>query len=90
MPVMVVWTRRDGVRLRESAETEDVSMHGALLRLEARLAPGTPLNLSRPDTLLKAPGHVVRTIIRLTPAVLHCVAIELSVPAGEFWEEKVS
>lgn len=84
IPVEVAWTSKDGLQVQEHAETEVVSQHGALLRMGTRLAPGTQLDLRRPNT-----GHASKAKVvgvgNPSSDGLARVAVELTSPSDSFW-----
>lgn len=84
VPVQVVWTTKDGVRVQEAAQTEVVNQHGALLKMEASLAVGTRVEISRPAVGRSLKARVVGSF---SPGKdgLPRVAIELLVPTVDFW-----
>jgi hypothetical protein len=88
LPVTVVWTNRAGMRVREPAETQAISRHGALLRvllsLRTGIPVGTDVELHRPGTADKAAARVVwASEPRPDGAVL--VGVELAQPSDTFW-----
>jgi hypothetical protein len=84
VPLDVVWRRSDGVRVRESAHTEVVSAHGALLRINLHLPRGTEVELIHHKTRQSARAHVVATYPNQPDGVPR-IAVELSVPSSTFW-----
>lgn len=83
VPMVVVWTRKDGLRLRERAETKDISVHGALLQVATPLGISTEVELSRPGTTSRFWTRVVR-IDNRGPQGVTWIGIELSDPADAF------
>jgi len=84
VPVDVVWRRSDGVRVRESAHTEVVNAHGALLRINTHLSRGTEVELIHHKTHQSTRARVVSTYPNQPDGVPR-VAVELSVPSATFW-----
>jgi hypothetical protein len=80
----IVWHSGEGIYVREQAETENVSPHGALLRLK----PATPL--SQTISLRPAGGgswQVAKVKRRETdsPDGWTHIAIDLAEPSEAFW-----
>lgn len=84
IPIDVVWRRSDGVRVRESAHTEVVNAHGALLRINIHLPRGTEVELIHHKTRQSTRAHVVATY-PTQPDGVPRIAVELSVPSATFW-----
>jgi hypothetical protein len=84
IPVEVVWTSKDGLQVQESAETEVVSKHGALLRMSTRLPSNVQVELRRPASGQKAKARVVGAG-NPSPDGLARVAVELDAPCDTFW-----
>lgn len=84
MPVEVKWVAKDGLVVQEQAETEVVSQHGAMLRMKARLAPGTQVELRRPSAHQAAKAKIVG-VGNPSPDGLARVAVEMTVPSDAFW-----
>jgi hypothetical protein len=82
--VDVEWRRKDGLRVRESAETEVVSAHGALLRLGVQIRPQTELILKELTTHQSVPARVVR-VSPPAPDGIARLAVELATPSETFW-----
>jgi hypothetical protein len=83
-PVDVEWKRTDGLRVREAAQAEVVSTHGALLRLQAIPPRDSEVKLKQPS------GHqsVAARVVRVEPARadgVPRVAVELAAPSPAFW-----
>lgn len=83
--VDVEWKRGDGLRIREPAETEVVSAHGAMLRLRARIHPKTEIILRQLSSRQAVPARVVHVAAAGADG-LPRVGIELASPNEAFWE----
>lgn len=82
--VDVEWKRADGLRVRETAEAEVVSTHGALLRLKAIPPPDSEVKLKQPA----GPQSATARVVRVEPAGadgVPRVAVELAAPNPSFW-----
>jgi hypothetical protein len=85
----IMWHTGEGIYVRESAETENVSPHGALLRLK----PATPV--SQTVSLRAASGgswqsaQVKRFESRSPDGWTH-VAVDLAEPSEAFWGVSLS
>ncbi len=84
IPVEVVWTRQDGVRVIEHAQTEIVNRHGALLHVETPIPIATQVKLLRPRQGLSTPARVVAKYPSQQDG-LSRLAVELAVPSEKFW-----
>ncbi len=84
VPVDVSWTAGDGVQHKESAKTEEVNAHGAMLRLKTPPPLSTEIELARPSLGKSAPARVVRLGNRGHDGLTQ-VAVELAVPSHDFW-----
>lgn len=85
IPVEISWASREGVRVREHAETEVVNAQGGLLRLKTRIPANVgEVEITRPQTHQKAKGRVI-SVSAPGPDRLVRVGVELAVPAQEFW-----
>ncbi len=84
-PVDVEWRRHDGLRVRESAETEVVSAHGGLLRLKAQIQPQTQIILRELTSHETLPARVI-WVIPAGQDGLPRIAVELSTPSETFWK----
>ncbi len=83
-----MWHSGEGIYVRETAETENVSSHGALLRLK----PATPLSQT---ISLRAGGGSwrlarVKRCESKTPDGWTHVAIDLAEPSEAFWGVSLS
>jgi hypothetical protein len=76
--------RQDGVRVKESAETEEVNAHGALLRMSAHLSLKTLVVLTHRITNKATPAQVVRVSAAQEDEKLR-IAVELEEPSETFW-----
>ncbi len=84
IPLEVAWTRQDGVRVIEHAQTEIVNRHGALLHVETPIPTATQVKLLRPHQGLSTPARVVGKYPSQQDG-LSRIAVELSVPSEQFW-----
>ena len=84
IPLEVAWTRQDGVRVIEHAQTEIVNRHGALLHVETPIPIATQVKLLRPRQGLSTPARVVDKYPHQQDG-LSRIAVELSVPSEKFW-----
>lgn len=84
VPVDVVWTRSDGLRVREPAHTEVVNAHGALLRIDAKLHLGTEVQLIHRKTHNSTRARVVNIYPPEKDGVPR-IAFELTEPSETFW-----
>jgi hypothetical protein len=84
IPVELVWTRKDGVRVRESTETEVISPNGALLRTKTHIPPGTEVELIHHKTRQSTQARVVGTRPSPQNGTLR-IAVEVAVPSETFW-----
>ncbi len=82
--VDVTWVSKDGIRVRESAETEVVSQHGAMLKMETKLSIGSQLELTRSSIGKAVKARVVGTSNPGQDGMAR-VAVELSLPSDNFW-----
>jgi hypothetical protein len=76
--------RQAGVRVKESAETEEVNAHGALLRMSAPLPLKTLVVLTHRITNKSTPAQVVRVSAAQEDGKLR-IAVELEEPSETFW-----
>lgn len=89
LPTEIMWHSGEGIYVRETAETENVSPHGALLRLK----PATPVSQS--ISLRAAAGgswqaaQVKRSESRSPDGWTH-IAIDLAEPSEAFWGVSLS
>lgn len=80
--LVVGWDKGDGIYVRKKARTENVSGHGALLRLEHTL----PLHMI--VALDHAGSATVARVVRCEPPKAEGwapVAVELAYPSQAFW-----
>jgi len=80
----VEWRRKDGLRVRESAETEVVSAHGALLRMNVQIRPKTEVILKELTTHQTVPARIVRVDPPAQDGIAR-IAVELTTPSETFW-----
>jgi hypothetical protein len=81
LPLDVAWRGPDNVLAREAAETLEVNIYGAVLRMTTHPPAGTRIELTNRLSQEVAPAHV--TGVR--PSKLGGVAVELLVPSETFW-----
>ncbi len=84
MPVDVVWDTGAGVRVREQGQTEVVSRHGALLKMETTLPASTQVDILRPSIGSAARARVVLATERGRDGMVR-IAVELANPRADFW-----
>ena len=84
IPVLVAWTNKDGIRIKEEAHTEVVSRHGAMLRLKGSMQVGSEVEVSRPQVQQATRGKVV-WVGKPDAEGIGRVAVELSETSDEFW-----
>ena len=84
VPVDVTWTREDGVRVKEPAETEVVNAHGALLRVNVRLPLKMEVVLTNRQTQQSTRARVVRNYPPREDGKLP-IAFELLEARETFW-----
>lgn len=84
VPVQVVWKSDDGVEVKENAETEVVSAHGALLRMKAPITLAREVQIIRASQRLSASARVVGMYPARADGLVR-VAVELGVPSETFW-----
>jgi len=82
--VDVEWKRKDGLRVRESAQTEVVSAHGALLRMDVQIRPQSEVILRQLTTHQTVPARVVGVSPPAQDGFAR-VAVELMTPSETFW-----
>lgn len=83
-PVKVAWHTQDGTFAKEQAETEDISEHGALLRMKHGFLVREVVVLSRD----RATDWTMARVMRCGPPRPEGwipVAVELAVPSQTFW-----
>ncbi len=84
VPVEVAWRTGAGVRVLEDAQTEVVSQHGALLKIETPLPVAAQVEVIRPAIGRAAQARVV-TVSQPSEDGMVRIAIELAIPSAEFW-----
>lgn len=84
IPVLVSWTTKDGVRIKEEAHTEVVSRHGAMLRVRGSMTMGAEVELTRPQVHQATKAKVV-WVGKPDAEGFSRVGLELTVPSPEFW-----
>lgn len=83
-PVRLTWATKDGVCVTEQAQTEEISAHGAMLRMKSRLPISTEVELSHPRTRQSTRARVVG-MRSPEPDGSVRIAIEFTVPNETFW-----
>ena len=81
VPLDVAWRGPDNVLLREAAETLEVNIYGAVLRMTNHPPTGTRIELTNLLSQEVAQAHVAG----VRPSKLGGVAVELLVPSETFW-----
>lgn len=76
------------MRVRESAATEVIGTHGALVRLKTRLPLGTEVQLRRAQ-IPEATSARVTYHGPAGPDGLARLGLELTVPSEQFWGVKI-
>ena len=85
IPVEVKYMTKEGPWVQEHGETEVVSQHGAMLRMKARLTPGTQMEVRRPEIGKSAKAKVVGAGSPSADGLAR-VAIEILAPNDStFW-----
>lgn len=84
VPVDVVWMKAEGKQAKETAATEVVNAHGALLRMNAHLPVNTRLVLTHRVTQQSSPARVVATQPPQDGGKMG-IAVELDEPSESFW-----
>ncbi len=84
IPVDVAWTKEDGVRVKETAETEVVNAHGALLCLDVRLPLKMEVVLTNRLTQQSTRARVVRKYLPREDGKQR-IAFELVEASETFW-----
>jgi hypothetical protein len=82
MPMEVTWATPDGVRIKQHALTEEVSAHGAVLRMITCPPLSAELELSRPQKGSSTEARIVR---RLNAGLDGLVRI--AVETGWTWQD---
>ncbi len=83
LPVEVAWVHPDGTPVKESGVTEEVSAHGAVLRMKTRPLMSVDIDLTNTHTGKSSRARVVR--VRPSVGVQVRIAIELAEPSYLFW-----
>src|SRR5487761_1931559 len=81
VPLDVAWRGPDNILLREAAETLEVNIYGAVLRMTNHPPTGTRIELTNLLSQEVAQAHVAG----VRPSKLGGVAVELLVPSETFW-----
>ncbi len=83
LQVEVAWVHRDGTRTKENGVTEEVSAHGAVLRIKTRPPLNVEIDLTNTHTGKSTKARVVR--VRPSVGGQQRVAVELAEPSYLFW-----
>ena len=81
--VEVAWVHRDGTRTKENGVTEEVSAHGALLRIKTRPPMSVEIELTNTHTGKSTKARIVG--VRPSVGGQQRVAVELAEPSYVFW-----
>ena len=84
IPVELAWTAPDGTNVKEEAVTEEISAHGAVLRMETDPPVEVEAELTNRRTGKSTRARVVR-IRDPERDQLTRVIVELDVPSDTFW-----
>jgi len=84
LPVCLAWEKGDGIYVRENAHTENISTHGALLRMEHALSLHSAVTVDRGGRVTVA--RVVRCGLPGAEG-WRPVGVELVYPNEVFWFE---
>ena len=84
IPVALTWTSGGGVKVRERAETEVVSTHGALIRTKVQLPTAAEIEVKNPLTNRSAKARVISVGKPAGDGYIR-IALELTVPSIVFW-----
>ncbi len=80
----ISWVSKDGIRVKEHAETEVVSQHGGMLKMGTKLPVGAQIEISRTALGKSMKAKVVGTSNPGQDGMAR-VAIELAAPSDNFW-----
>ena len=83
-PVVLAWSRKDGLRIREHGETTDVSAQGALVKMKSQVSVASEVTLNRPGVAQSNKAQVKRVAKDATEQSFK-VGLELTTPV-EDWE----
>src|SRR5258708_1130278 len=83
-PVVLAWSRKDGLRIREHGETTDVTSQAALLKTKSQVLVASEVTLNRPGMPQSNKAHVRRVAKDGTEQSFK-IGIELATPV-EDWE----
>lgn len=84
IPVVISWTNSSQLTVRARGETEVISLHGALLKMDLDVSVGAEVLLSRPETGKKVKGRVVAKGLT-GPDGLPRAAVEILSADATFW-----
>ena len=83
LPLRVIWRHPNGQQIKEYATTEDVSEHGAVLRMKQRPPISVEIELVNRLTDRTSKARVVR--VRPARNGQERIAVELLAPSSSFW-----
>ena len=81
--VEVAWVHPDGTPVKESGVTEEVSAHGAVLRIKTRPTMSVEIELTNTHTGKSTKARIVG--VRPSVGGQQRVAVELAEPSYVFW-----
>lgn len=84
IPVVISWTNSNALTVRARGETEVISLHGALLKVDNELTVGSEVQLSRPETGRKVRARVVAKGLT-GPDGMPRAAVEILSADASFW-----
>ena len=83
LPVEVAWVHPDGTAVKESGVSEEVSAHGAVLRIKTRPPMGVYIDLTNTHTGKSSRPRVVR--VRPSVGAQVRIVVELVEASYFFW-----
>ncbi len=83
LPVEVAWVHPDGTPVKESGVSEEVSAHGAVLRIKTRPPMGVYIDLTNTHTGKSSRARVVR--VRPSVGGQVRIVVELVEASSFFW-----
>ncbi len=84
LKVMLITTREDGTKVKEQAESEVLSRHGALLRCKVRFPARSVVVLFNPRNGERIDARVIHESERNTDG-FYRIAVEFAAASGRFW-----
>lgn len=84
IPVVVSWTNSRALTVRARGETEIISLHGALVKMDIDVPAGSEVLLSRPETGRKVRARIVAKGLN-GPDGLPRAAVEILNADASFW-----